>query len=174
VLTTEGAAVLAHAERLEEEARAFERQQAGPGRQLEGLIRDFSSDWFGAHILMPIFAPFVRQHPKVTVELIADARLFSLARREADLDFPDAAWLRRKLPEARAAFGSNSRDAQAPMCAAGVGRAVLPAPGGGPTPQGLQANRCFDRPQAAARGAAERPRRQGPQESALQPGGSIR
>jgi DNA-binding transcriptional LysR family regulator len=178
-LTTEGAAVLANAERMEEEALAFERQLAGHDRQLEGLLRVSSSDWFGAHILTPIFAEFVKRHPKVTVELITDARLFSLARREADLvfrikpfdeadviqrkathidyrvyrakgssktvsssgegvslitldtafqDFPDAAWLKKKLPKARVAFGSNSRDAQARMCAAGVGLAVLPAP----------------------------------------------
>lgn len=179
VLTTEGAAVLANAERMEEEALAIERQLAGHDRQLEGLLRVSSSDWFGAHILTPIFAEFVKRHPKVTVELITDARLFSLARREADLvfrikpfdeaeviqrkathidyrvyrakgssnavsssgegvslitldtafqDFPDAAWLKKKLPKARVAFGSNSRDAQARMCAEGVGLAVLPAP----------------------------------------------
>jgi DNA-binding transcriptional LysR family regulator len=179
VLTDEGASVLAHSERMEEEALAFERRLAGQAQQLEGLLRVSSSDWFGVHILTPVFAEFVRQHPLVNIELITDARLFSLARREADLvfriqpfdeadvvqrkavhvayrvyrakgtahpvrsdgqgvplitldsafqDFPDAAWLRKKLPKARVAFGSNSREAQARMCAAGVGLAVLPAP----------------------------------------------
>jgi len=179
VLTDEGASVLAHSERMEEEALAFERRLAGQAQQLEGLLRVSSSDWFGVHILTPVFAEFVRQHPRVNIELITDARLFSLARREADLvfriqpfdeaavvqrkavhvayrvyrakgtahpvrsdgqgvplitldsafqDFPDAAWLRKKLPKARVAFGSNSREAQARMCAAGVGLAVLPAP----------------------------------------------
>ncbi|MGH8081060.1 MAG: LysR substrate-binding domain-containing protein, partial [Lysobacter sp.] len=117
--------------------------------------------------------------------LITDARLFNLARREADLvfrikpfdeadvvqrkvmhvdyrvyraagtaepvrgdgegvslvtldsafqDFPDVAWLRKKLPKARIAFGSNSREAQARMCASGVGLAVLPAPLGDAMP----------------------------------------
>jgi len=179
VLTDEGASVLAHSERMEEEALAFERRLTGQAQQLEGLLRVSSSDWFGVHILTPVFAEFVRQHPLVNIELITDARLFSLARREADLvfriqpfdeadvvqrkavhvayrvyrakgtahpvrsdgqgvplitldsafqDFPDAAWLRKKLPKARVAFGSNSREAQARMCAAGVGLAVLPAP----------------------------------------------
>ncbi|WP_395345895.1 LysR family transcriptional regulator [Variovorax sp. UC122_21] len=179
VLTDEGASVLAHSERMEEEALAFERRLAGQAQQLEGLLRVSSSDWFGVHILTPVFAEFVQQHPRVNIELITDARLFSLARREADLvfriqpfdeadvvqrkavhvayrvyrakgtahpvrsdgqgvplitldsafqDFPDAAWLRKKLPKARVAFGSNSREAQARMCAAGVGLAVLPAP----------------------------------------------
>lgn len=179
VLTTEGSAVLAHSERMEEEALAFERQLAGQQGQLEGVIRVSSSDWFGAHILTPIFAEFLQRHPQVSIELITDARLFSLARREADLvfrirpfeeagvvqrkathvdyrvykargssvatdsggkgvalitldaafqDFPDAKWLRQTLPLARVAFGSNSRDAQARMCATGAGLAVLPAP----------------------------------------------
>jgi DNA-binding transcriptional LysR family regulator len=53
-------------------------------------------------------------------------------------DFPDAAWLRQQLPKARIAFASNSREAQAKMCAAGVGLAVLPAPLGDSI-RGLQA-----------------------------------
>ena len=179
VLTDEGAEVLAHAERMEEEALGFERRLAGQEGEMEGLLRVSSSDWFGVHILTPIFATFAARHPKVTIELITDSRLFSLARREADLvfrirrfdeagvvqrkavhvdyrayravgsthgnasdganvplitldtafqDFPDVAWLRRKLPQSRIAFGSNSREAQARMCAAGIGLAVLPAP----------------------------------------------
>jgi DNA-binding transcriptional LysR family regulator len=179
VLTDEGSAVLLHSQRMEEEALAFERRLAGQEQQLEGLLRVSSSDWFGAHVLTPIFARFVKLYPKVRVELITDARLFSLARREADLvfrikpfdevdviqrkaahidyrvyrargsahpvstdgegvalitldtafqDFPDATWLKRKLPKASVVFGSNSREAQARMCAAGVGLAVLPAP----------------------------------------------
>ncbi len=189
VLTDEGAAVLAHSERMEEEALAFERQLAGQERDMEGMLRVSSSDWFGVHMLTPIFAEFAARHPKVMIELITDSRLFSLARREADLvfrikpfdeagvvqrkathvayrvykargtthsrrrdgeglslitldtafmDFPDAAWLRKKLPKARIVFGSNSREAQARMCAAGAGLAVLPAPLGDALP-GLQA-----------------------------------
>ena len=183
VLTDEGAAVLAHAERMEEEALGFERRLAGQHGEMEGMLRVSSSDWFGVHILTPIFAGFAARHPKVTIELITDSRLFSLARREADLvfrirrfeeagvvqrkavhidyrvyravgtthgqardevplitldtayqDFPDVAWLRKKLPKARIAFGSNSREAQARMCAAGIGLAVLPVPLGDAMP----------------------------------------
>jgi len=85
VLTAEGAAVLAHAERMEEEAIAFERRLAGRGETLEGTLRVSASDWFGARVLAPILAGFTRAHPGVTVELVTDSRLFSLARREADL-----------------------------------------------------------------------------------------
>jgi DNA-binding transcriptional LysR family regulator len=87
VLTDEGAAVLSHAERIEEEALAFERQLGGRDRQLDGMLRLSSSDWFGAHLLTPVLAEFARLQPRVVVELLTDARLYSLPRREADLVF---------------------------------------------------------------------------------------
>jgi len=179
VLTDEGAALLAHAERMEEEALAFERELAGHGEELDGQLRVSSSDWFGVHMLAPVFSEFIKANPRVAIELVTDARLLNLARREADIafriqafaepdviqrrlmtvpyglyaaegrsraltrdgagcalitldaayrDFPDARWLRQVLPKAHVAFTSNSREAQARMCAEGVGLAVLPRP----------------------------------------------
>ncbi|MGO4133824.1 LysR family transcriptional regulator [Rhizobium brockwellii] len=87
VLTDEGAAVFAGAERIEEEAFAMERSLAGGSRQLDGFLRLSSSDWFGAHVLSPVLAEFSQVHPKVVVELLTDSRLLSLSRREADLVF---------------------------------------------------------------------------------------
>lgn len=87
VLTDEGETVRAHAERIEEEVLAFQRQLAGRDTQLEGGLRLSSSDWFGAHVLAPVLAEFGAHHPKVCVELLTDPRLYSLARREADLVF---------------------------------------------------------------------------------------
>ncbi|MFC4527197.1 LysR family transcriptional regulator [Dyella halodurans] len=87
VMTDEGAAVLAHAERMEEEALAFQRQLAGQEQLLDGLLRITSSDWFGAYVLTPVLAEFSRAHPRVTIELLTDARFLDLSRREADLAF---------------------------------------------------------------------------------------
>ncbi len=87
VLTDEGSAVLAHAERIEAEAIALERRASGAKTQLDGMLRLSSSDWFGAVMLSPVIAAFGKCHPKVTVELLTDARLYSLPRREADLVF---------------------------------------------------------------------------------------
>lgn len=177
VLTDEGAAMVVHAERMEEDAMALERTLAGQEAVLEGTLRVSSSDWFGVHVLAPVFAGFLRGHPRVSVELLTESRLLSLARREADLvfrirpfdepdimqrklmrmdyalyrgsdappphigdgtgdalvtmdsafaDLPDVTWLRRQLPNARVAFASNNREAQARLCAAGVGVGVLP------------------------------------------------
>ncbi len=87
VLTDEGAAVLGHAERIEEEVLAFQRQLAGNEAQLEGMLRLSSSDWFGTFMLAPVLAEFGRRHPKVCIELLTDARLYSRPRREADMAF---------------------------------------------------------------------------------------
>jgi DNA-binding transcriptional LysR family regulator len=87
VLTDEGHAVLSHAERIEEEALAFQRQLDGQDQLLEGMLRISSSDWFGAHLLAPVFAEFVKLHPQVVVELLTSQSLYSLPRREADMVF---------------------------------------------------------------------------------------
>jgi len=87
VLTDEGNAVLRHAERMEEEALAFQRRLAGRDHQFDGMLRLSSSDWFGSVLLAPVLAEFGRRHPKVEVELLTAARLYSLPRREADLVF---------------------------------------------------------------------------------------
>lgn len=87
VLTDEGSTVLLHAERIEEEALAFQRRLAGQDTHLEGVVRITSSDWFGAHMLTPVLAEFAQRHPGVEVELLTSAIHYSLSRREADIAF---------------------------------------------------------------------------------------
>lgn len=87
VLTDEGMVMLSHAERMEEEALALERQLAGQENQLDGLLRLSSSEWFGTYLLAPVLAEFGTRYPRVSVELLTDARLYSLPRRDADMVF---------------------------------------------------------------------------------------
>jgi DNA-binding transcriptional LysR family regulator len=87
VLTDEGAAVLWHAEHIEEGALAFERRLRGQDQRLDGTLRLSCSDCFGVHMLAPVIAEFAIAQPTVVVELLTDARLYSLPRREADLVF---------------------------------------------------------------------------------------
>jgi DNA-binding transcriptional LysR family regulator len=87
ILTDEGSAMLTHAERIEEEVLAIQRQLSGQDQQLEGAIRVSSSDWFGTHMLTPILAEFACLHPRVVVELVTSAHHLSLVRREADMVF---------------------------------------------------------------------------------------
>jgi DNA-binding transcriptional LysR family regulator len=87
ILTDEGRLVLPHAERIEEEVDGFQRQLSGQGHQLDGTLRISCSDWFGIHILSPMLAIFHESYPNVVVEVLTDARLLNLSRREADLVF---------------------------------------------------------------------------------------
>jgi DNA-binding transcriptional LysR family regulator len=87
VLTDEGQAALAYAERIEEEALGLRRELAGSDTTLQGLLRVSCSDWFGVVVLAPVLADFAAIQPRVTVELLTDARFYSLPRREADLVF---------------------------------------------------------------------------------------
>jgi DNA-binding transcriptional LysR family regulator len=86
LLTREGEAVLEHVQQMQHEADALARKLSGR-QQLDGLLRVSTTEWFGAHVLAPIFARFSAEHPGMTIELIGETRLVSLARREADLVF---------------------------------------------------------------------------------------
>lgn len=129
VLTDEGATLLGHAERMEEEALAIERRLAGQTQQLEGVLRITSSEWFGAHVLTPVLAEFSGVHPQVTIELLTDARFLSLTHREADVAFrirpfdePDV--VSRKLLHMR--YGAYQRSGLAhPVAGDGSGSAMI-------------------------------------------------
>ncbi|MBE7213019.1 MAG: LysR family transcriptional regulator [Gluconacetobacter diazotrophicus] len=126
LLTDEGAVVLDHAERMEREALALERQLAGEDEDLDGTLRVTASDWFAAHVLAPVLVEFVAAHPRIVVEMLSGTRILSLSRREADLAFrtmpfdePEvvsrrllpveyAAYLRRGLPHPRAGDGTGT------------------------------------------------------------------
>ena len=103
VLTDEGQAVLAHAERMEEEALGIARGTRPVWLAILGtswffaigavLVSEFAPlvsgtlEWFGTYVLTPVLAEFSRRHPDVAIELVTDTRLYSLSRREADLVF---------------------------------------------------------------------------------------
>lgn len=129
VLTDEGTAVLSYAERMEEEALGFARALTGKETQLTGLLRVSSSDWFGIHLLTPVFARFLETHPGISLELVTDSRLYNLARREADLVFriapfdePDV--IQRKLMHIDYALYGRV-DRAAPLRGAGHGHTLI-------------------------------------------------
>lgn len=86
-LTDEGEVMLEHADRVEAEVLSLERRLVGEARGLEGPLRLSASEWFGRRLLAPALASFSIQHPRVTLELVADSRLLDLGRRDADLVF---------------------------------------------------------------------------------------
>jgi len=75
LLTNEGAAVLAHAERMESEALGIARAASGQPGELDGSLRVSSSDWFGAHVLTRAVASMHRRHPGVTIEPITQVNV---------------------------------------------------------------------------------------------------
>ena len=85
ILTDEGTVALGHAERMEEEVMALQRQLAGTENTLSGHLRISCSDWFGVHVLAPVLCDFTRVHPNVIIEVLTDSRMLNLARREAEL-----------------------------------------------------------------------------------------
>ncbi|WP_343617102.1 LysR family transcriptional regulator [Novosphingobium sp.] len=181
-LTDAGQTVLAYAQNIEDEALQLERQLMNGEERLGGVLRLSTSDWFASRVLADPLAGFVDQHTGLTTELLADFRLSSLHRREADMVFrfapfsegdivqrrfthvrygayispayrrkfgdplssadgtghhivtmdtalagaADALWLQQRWPQARLAFRSNNREAQAIACLRGTGIAVLP------------------------------------------------
>ena len=52
---------------------------------LEGVVRVGAPDGFGSYFLAPRLAEFCRDNPKLRINLIATARVFSLAHREIDI-----------------------------------------------------------------------------------------
>lgn len=129
VLTDEGAAVLTYAERMEEDAFGFTRTLSSSGALLTGLLRVSSSDWFGQHVLTPVFARFLEKYPGVSLELVTDARLYSLARREADLvfritPFDETDVVQRRLMRVEYALYGH-QNLPAPQAGDGQGQAVI-------------------------------------------------
>ena len=85
VLTAAGEAILAHVERIEHETLAVERAITGKDVRLAGTVRLTTLETFAVEVLTPALAAFREKYPGITVELLADTRALSLARREADI-----------------------------------------------------------------------------------------
>jgi len=85
LLTDEAARLLAHAERIEAEVLASEREFQGSSKALEGTIRVTAGDGLLAAVLVPALGELLSRNPGLRVELLGDARHFDLAKREADV-----------------------------------------------------------------------------------------
>jgi DNA-binding transcriptional LysR family regulator len=85
LLTDEAARLLVHAERIESEVLASEREFQGAGKALEGTIRVTAGDGLLSALLAPALGELLSRNPGLRVELLGDARHFDLARREADV-----------------------------------------------------------------------------------------
>jgi DNA-binding transcriptional LysR family regulator len=85
LLTTAGEALLARAERIEDEALSAERALLGREGRVAGEVRMTTPQAFGNLVIAPLLAELHAQQPEIVVELLADNANLSLTKREADL-----------------------------------------------------------------------------------------
>ena len=83
--TAAGERVLGRVEKIETEVLAIERAIVGEDTRLKGHVRVTTIETFATRILLPSLSDFSARYPDLTVELDADPRCLSLARREADI-----------------------------------------------------------------------------------------
>ena len=83
-LTAEGEALLAPAAAMDEAALAILRR-TDIGTGLRGLVRVTATPGFADSFLMPRLGPLRKRHPGIDLEIIAESRNLSLARRETDI-----------------------------------------------------------------------------------------
>jgi DNA-binding transcriptional LysR family regulator len=85
VLTPSGTRALAFAERMEQDALGAERQLGGRDEGVAGSVRITASEWLVSSVVSSLVRPLLSKHPRLRIELVADARHLNLARREADV-----------------------------------------------------------------------------------------
>ncbi|MEK6350683.1 MAG: LysR family transcriptional regulator [Burkholderia sp.] len=85
VLTPEGERALADAEAMESFAMRMRHRLEDPSVGLTGSVRVGTPEGFGTFFLAPRIAKVSAAHPQLEIELIANPRMFSLSKREADL-----------------------------------------------------------------------------------------
>jgi molybdate transport repressor ModE-like protein len=84
-LTEAGRRLQPQVEAMESAFQAVESTAPASQEGLSGLVRIGATEGFGTVVLAPRLAVFARQHPKLTIDLLAMPRLVHLSRREADI-----------------------------------------------------------------------------------------
>ncbi len=85
VLTPEGEALLGDAEAIEALTVRMSARLQAEAAPLTGNVRIGTPEGFGTYFLAPKLDQLGRKHPDLNIELVANARAFSLSKREADI-----------------------------------------------------------------------------------------
>lgn len=85
VLTAAGEIMRHHAERVEEETQAVERELRGRDVRLSGRVCVTTTDTLANGFLAPLFAGFCERYSGIELELLIVNAFLDLARREADV-----------------------------------------------------------------------------------------
>lgn len=85
VLTDSGRAIVAHAERMDEEADALQRAVGQGDTTLRGLVRVTLPRALLAYAIAPAAPAFLAANPELELEFLPDERYFDLDRHDADI-----------------------------------------------------------------------------------------
>ena len=85
VLTEAGQGLVGEAERIEAVAIRISSDLVDAKAQMSGPVRVATPEGFGSYFVAHHLADLAEQHPGLTLELIADPGVVSLARRQADV-----------------------------------------------------------------------------------------
>lgn len=83
--TEVGSQLVGHAERVEQVVQHAVGTIKGTDSVIAGSVRVTSVPLMVNRVLVPALPQLLQQHPKLQVEMVADPRVLSLARREADI-----------------------------------------------------------------------------------------
>lgn len=83
-LTQEGEALLAPAERLEQEVLAFARAAAANTAD-QGTVRVSAPPAFASHFIVPLWAAQADRWPGIALDIVGELRSANLQRRDADI-----------------------------------------------------------------------------------------
>ena len=84
-LTQAGRDLLSHAERMEHEVHAAQREVTGADKRPAGLVRLWATEMLTTRFLVPHLPRFLALHPQIQLEVSTTTRPIVLARGEADI-----------------------------------------------------------------------------------------
>lgn len=84
-LTSAGATIFAHAERVEVEILSASSQVAEEDARVSGSVRLATPEAFGTYLVAPHIARLHAAHPDLHLELIPESQYVNLSNREADI-----------------------------------------------------------------------------------------
>ena len=83
--TKSGEAAIVHASRIEQDVRALELGIGGADAEVSGSVRLTAVPMLINRLILPALPQLHAKHPRLRLDLVADARNASLTRREADI-----------------------------------------------------------------------------------------
>lgn len=84
-LTRVAQGMVEHAEAMRDHAARAESRASGHDLGVEGRVRITAAEWVVRSLLGPLLAPLLAEHPRLELELHAEARHLNLSKREADI-----------------------------------------------------------------------------------------